>query len=1244
MRYRHLRRTLIAALAGAALLLGLMAGLQRAVQTEGFERMLVHRLERWTGDALGGDVTIGTASLSLLPFRLELEHVRVGFPGWEVTARHLAVSGIGMRPSRARLDLGSVSLDGIRVRASVLPTTRRRTGARRWIRIRVRQLDLHDGLVEGLPLPGRLQLDAGSVELAWTTAGGPPRGYFRSGPFHLKLPRMQPVRGTLSARLRLEDGLVVPHFVLRSSLIDGTGRGSLRSGAVWMAFSGGGRLETLSRSLRLGRLLAGKVTADVRLDTLTSSPLHIRVASPALTAAGFPVDDVQGSITIGPDGLRGRLLHGTYHGGAIRGEYTLASFRAPHPHAVTLEARGVALEPFLGDLHMPPLGLAGTVDTSLSLTWNGRRIREGSGRAEATIHPVTGPLPAGGEVLVSLEPPGILQISGKALSVGRSTVDLEGPITLGDWNPAWSLAIRTADLSEIGRVVDRLVGATVLPPALSGAGTLHLGLGGAWKNPRIAIEADLAPVRLAPLELDRATLTATIVRSRLTVSQAAFRVGDGSGRVHGTVRWDRPGDQLDLHLAARSIPLAVISSWLDSPAGLEGRVAFSGTLGGSIRAPTGSFALGMTGVTVAAVALGNGSARVELENGTFTARALTFAGGPSGEASWAVTRRRVRAALRWPGFDPAVVHPLLGRLAGTKGTLEATADWPLDGHPSVTASLDAPEATFGLHSGEDGIRADVRLSDEATGTIDLHRTAGGLEGDGTIEITRAGALLDRLLPGRGIPLEGRARCTLAVRWTGGASPDITGNLDRAELTLADRPVRLVEPARFTLGSDGAVRLEGLRITVGPDEVSLAIERRPEGGLDGTLRGTLDALLLRLVLPEWEPAGRIEGTVRILGTVGSPRLEGRVHIAQGSFRIPGSATVLTSIDGSAELTESEVLLSEVRLRAMGGTATCGGSVRLEQGQAVLGLEGSVHAVHYTILPGLEARLSGSWWLRGPARNPELGGRLTVDRTILQRKEDPATLLLDWFGSRHTKPSSETPRLALHVEADRSIELRSAFVHLAASAVLDLTGTPAHPGVVGRVELMEGGDLFLRGVRYELERCVLLFTDPSSVEPRIDLEARTWVDVYTVTIILQGTPSSLHPVLTSDPPLQEADILSLLSLGRRTAGEDEGMGTVLASSILTNQINAELDRRARSILAVDQLRIDPFSESTTGNPTARVTLVKQLAPNWTLVVQSNLSSNREEVVISRWYLSKGLFLEATRDTDGSYSLDLKLRRRY
>jgi len=57
-----------------------------------------------------------------------------------------------------------------------------------------------------------------------------------------------------------------------------------------------------------------------------------------------------------------------------------------------------------------------------------------------------------------------------------------------------------------------------------------------------------------------------------------------------------------------------------------------------------------------------------------------------------------------------------------------------------------------------------------------------------------------------------------------------------------------------------------------------------------------------------------------------------------------------------------------------------------------------------------------------------------------------------------------------------------------------------------------------------------------------------------------------------------------------------------------------------------------------------VVQQLAPNWTVTLQSNLSAERAEVIVSRWYLAPGIFLEASRDLDGSYGLDIKMRRPY
>jgi autotransporter translocation and assembly factor TamB len=188
--------------------------------------------------------------------------------------------------------------------------------------------------------------------------------------------------------------------------------------------------------------------------------------------------------------------------------------------------------------------------------------------------------------------------------------------------------------------------------------------------------------------------------------------------------------------------------------------------------------------------------------------------------------------------------------------------------------------------------------------------------------------------------------------------------------------------------------------------------------------------------------------------------------------------------------------------------------------------------------------------------------------------------------------------------------------------------------------------LQTLRYEIERATLTFSDPQAIEPFIDIQARTFVQNYDITLRLTGTPQRLTPSVSSNPPLPEDEIYGLMAVGYRSDAATAGaMGIGLASSILSQQLTAELDRRAGLTLPVDQVRVDPFAETSTGEPgAARVTVVKQLNPAWTVTVQSNLSGEREEVIVSRWYIAPGIFFEASRDLDGTYGVDLKLRRQY
>jgi translocation and assembly module TamB len=390
---------------------------------------------------------------------------------------------------------------------------------------------------------------------------------------------------------------------------------------------------------------------------------------------------------------------------------------------------------------------------------------------------------------------------------------------------------------------------------------------------------------------------------------------------------------------------------------------------------------------------------------------------------------------------------------------------------------------------------------------------------------------------------------------------------------------------------------------------------------------------------------VTGVVELLGSVDAPKLEGIVEVAGGSFRLPQTRTVVSRVDGTVLLSSDEAVLDGVRFRLLRGDGRATGRVGVRDGVPQLALAGTVDGLDYPLFDGLVPRLRGSWRLDGPADDLLLSGDLEVTRATLRRNDELALVLVDWFMHESAPTAGEGIRLDLRVEADRTLEANNPFMNMNGSATIHVTGTTARPGLVGSIELEEGGEVAFQGVRYTVERATVTFSDPMEIEPVVEFQARAWVQNFQIGVRLAGTPDRLVPTVTSDPPLPESEVYSLLGMGLR--GDAVGQGSVgvgLASSLITRELGSELTRRAQLVLPVDQLRVDPFAETSTGNPTARVTVVKQLNPRWTVIVQSNLSSNREEVIVSRWYFGEGLFVEAMRDIDGSYAVDLKLRRRY
>ncbi|MBD3853304.1 MAG: translocation/assembly module TamB domain-containing protein, partial [Acidobacteria bacterium] len=648
---------------------------------------------------------------------------------------------------------------------------------------------------------------------------------------------------------------------------------------------------------------------------------------------------------------------------------------------------------------------------------------------------------------------------------------------------------------------------------------------------------------------------------------------------------------------------------------------------------------------MAGLEIGNASTSINLADARFACHDLSCDRGLEGDLWWDVGAAEVGGTLSWPQMPLTVLGEEISQLAGDAADVRLDFSLPQAGRPTGHLHASSDNARLEIAAEPETVVVTAALYGAVVASANLEREHdGALHGSGNLVLNSAGELIALLAPDSGVPLTGNGSASFQVDWGDERWPQLAGRFESMDLELKGQPVHLIEPAEFVLGPQGFT-VPGIRLRARNDDLFVRWIVDTDGQLSGNFSGTMDTLLLRFLLPDWEPAGRATGVVELLGTIGNPLFEGIADIDKGSFRLPGTRTILSQVEGTVLLSSGDVQLEGVDFRFMGGRGRCSGHIRERDESIVLSLSGTADGIRFEALPDLDARLSGSWRLFGPVDDLSLSGDLTIDRMSLSTKEDLATMLLGWLGDG-TGPAGEGGlNLNLHVEAEETIDLRNPFVRLQGSASLDVSGTSNRPSLIGQIEFLEGGEATLLGNRYEIERGSLSFSNPETIEPFIDLQASTWVQEFQIMVRLSGTFDRFVSTATSTPPLSAPDIYSLLGVGSR--GSDLGssaMGLGLASSILSSELTSVLNRRGQLVLPVDQVRVDPFAADSTGNPTARLSVIKQITPGWTVILQSNLSGERQQLVVSRWYLAPGLFLEAAQHEDGTLSLDLKMRRPY
>ena len=445
-------------------------------------------------------------------------------------------------------------------------------------------------------------------------------------------------------------------------------------------------------------------------------------------------------------------------------------------------------------------------------------------------------------------------------------------------------------------------------------------------------------------------------------------------------------------------------------------------------------------------------------------------------------------------------------------------------------------------------------------------------------------------------------------------------LDHADLAVAGVSFDQQRPTRVDV-ADGRARIAAWDWGGSGNSLSLGGSVQFDGtrALDLSIDGTIDLRAVGAFLPEATTGGRALLTAHVTGVPGTPQIDGRLDLQRGEVRMVSPRMVISDLTGRLAFSQDQVTVSDVKGQANGGTVSIAGALshsglHLTSGQLAITGRGLAMAVPDALKTQVNLDLTlgvdrGALALRGDAT--VLGGAYREPISLATGllgvlQSSPAVVQLD-------EPTAfDAMALDIHLTTTEDVVVDNNYGQLALGADLRLTGTVAQPGVIGHAEAREGGRIFLGGNVYQIVGSGAIdFSNPSRIEPDLGMTAVSRVGGYEITLKLNGPPATLETTLTSDPPLSEGEIVSLL-----VTGQTQNAGALaISSDQVIGYLSGEVLGVTGRALGLDTLRVEREQDvrfdaglvASETDPSSRLTFGKQVTRTVEVVFSQSLKDS-------------------------------------
>ncbi|MBI5038721.1 MAG: translocation/assembly module TamB [Nitrospirae bacterium] len=424
---------------------------------------------------------------------------------------------------------------------------------------------------------------------------------------------------------------------------------------------------------------------------------------------------------------------------------------------------------------------------------------------------------------------------------------------------------------------------------------------------------------------------------------------------------------------------------------------------------------------------------------------------------------------------------------------------------------------------------------------------------------------------------------------------------------------------------------------------------PHGDVNIFVNGEADLRLLTLLTPEIKYSkGKAFVAFLISGGMENPSIQGGLAVKDGTIR---SATLRQTLEGtniSLFFNGREIVLESMTGMVGGGAVNGSGKVAIEGFDVKeFGFALEVSDALFRYPEGLETRIDGTLLFQGTPRSKSLKGEIRIKKAAYEKNLNLRAMVLELQRKRvkleQPVPFFGSTDLNIHIGGKKDIWINNNLAKLPVEVDLVLKGTIDHPLLFGRIEADDGTFVFSRNP-FKVISATADFISPDTIRPVMDIHSTTEVRGYHIDLRLSGTIERFNLSLSSEPPLSETDILSLLTVGQTAAEAAETMkevGTVEATAFLAAPIQEKIEGTLQDMLKIDRFQVDPYYSSSTASEGARLTVGKRLLDERLYVTYTTGITTIEELIKLEYFLGKNVYVVGERDEQGRMSGDVKFR---